>query len=52
MEFRNPIRGWRQRRAVRQRPDDPYAAALANASHLGMLRRDLTGETTPARWYR
>ncbi len=52
MELRHRIRSWRQRRDARQRTDDPYAAALATASHLGMLCRDLTGEDTPARWYR
>ncbi len=52
MELRHPIRSWRQRRDARQRLNDPYASALATASHLGMLARDLTGEQTPARWYR
>ena len=52
MEHRNPIRSWRERRAARQRTEDPYAESLRTASHLGMLRRDMTGEDTEARWWR
>ena len=52
MELRHPIRSWRERRDARQRTEDPFTDALATASHLGMLRRDMTGEDTEARWYR
>ncbi len=53
MEFRQRIRTrWHARRPARIRAADPYAQALATASHLGMLRDDLVGEVTPARWYR
>ncbi len=54
MELYQRIRvRWHTRRAVRNpRARDPYAQALAQASHLGMLRDDLIGESTPARWYR
>ncbi len=54
MEFRHRIRAWRARRVAYRAaaPADPYAQALATASHLTMLRRSMTGEHTPARWYR
>ncbi len=53
MELRQRIRTrWHVRRVARSRTADPYAQALATASHLGMLRDDLVGESTPARWYR